>query len=68
MLVQKQLAHFNDAMQGKSALQQACEAPTKKGASPLPKLNLFSQLSYFRTDLFSPHAGLLGRIFGQKRK
>jgi hypothetical protein len=65
-LVQKQLAYFNIAMQGKTA----SEAPKKKGAQ-LP----FTQVIFFlvnyhtcRTELFSVHAGLLRRIFGRQRK
>jgi hypothetical protein len=41
MLVQKQLAHFNDAMHGKSAVQQASEAPKKKGAFPFTQTIIF---------------------------
>jgi hypothetical protein len=68
MLVRKQLAHFNDALQGKT-VSETSETPKKKGSFQLyPNCKFLANYHTCRTELFSPHAGLLMRIFGRKKK
>jgi hypothetical protein len=62
MLVQKQLAHFNDEIQGKTALQKASEAPKKKGALPFTQITNFKSTIILAALTFCPHAGLFRRL------